>query len=106
MSYLYRRMLAALTGAVAAFLVFGVTFAAAPPISAEDERPASDIHQFVDKITNEEIKHLLAHMDEATVEEIKEILVEDSNNDIIYAYLQVHPEFENFIREYINNKNN
>lgn len=103
MNYMRRRIMAALTGACTALLIFGTAFAVTAPISAENERQASDIHKIVDEITDEEMNALLEYMDEKTVESIKEKLVDDANNDIIYAYLQTHPEFEDILMDYLNN---
>ena len=99
MHYIYKRMMAALTGACTALLVFGTAFAVTTPITVENERQASEIHQVVDEITDEEMAVLMEHMDEKEVENIKEKLVDDANNDIVYAYLQIHPEFKEVLWE-------
>lgn len=105
MHYLKRRILAALTGVFAAIAVLSMAFAVSPSLVIDDSSEIDarrEMYGIVIELTDEEMKDLQDnYMDEDELQFIKDTLVEATDVSIVMSYLQINPDFEETLKNYI-----
>lgn len=100
MKRLVRHLQAAVTGALSAVLVFSVALATTPELSDSTITAKDDLITLAEQVTDEDMEELEPYMDPEIVEEITNILVEDTNCDIIICYLERDADFDEILKDH------